>query len=158
MRTIIVTLTLLLSACVTVNDQRGAAPDAALAAIKSARVRECPADRVQANARDSSDAQSSGVNAEDIGFVPLASDPTRVLRLRRIVVAPGGVIAWHAHDAIQGLALIVSGEMTEFRNTCLDPLLYRPGDVAREDAATAHGWRNESNAEAVILVSHVLVK
>jgi quercetin dioxygenase-like cupin family protein len=121
-------------------------------------VRECPPERTQAGARSSSDTQSVGVTAEDIAFSQLASDSTRSMRLRRITVAPGGVIAWHPHDAVQGLALLVSGEMTEYRNTCLDPMLYRAGDVAREDATAAHGWRNESGAEAVILVAHVLVR
>jgi hypothetical protein len=48
--------------------------------------------------------------------------------------------------------------MTEFRNTCLDPIVHNAGDVTREDAATAHGWRNESEEVAVILVSHVVVR
>lgn len=158
MRVWVVAAAGLLGACVTVNDQRTIEPDAALAAIQNARVRECPPDRVQAGARTGGDAQTIGVTSHDIAFTPLASDPTRAVRLRRINVAPGGVIAWHNHEAIQGLALVVSGEMTELRNTCLDSLLYRAGDIAREDAGTAHGWRNESAAEAVILVAHVLVR
>jgi quercetin dioxygenase-like cupin family protein len=158
MRAWIVCAAALVSACVTVNNQRTTAPDAALAAIQGARVRECPAERTQANARISSDAQSVGVSAEDIALTPLASDPTRALRLRRIVVAPGGIVAWHNHEATQGMALIVAGEMTEFRNSCLDPILYHAGDVAREDAGTAHGWRNNSDAAAVILVAHVVVR
>jgi quercetin dioxygenase-like cupin family protein len=48
--------------------------------------------------------------------------------------------------------------MVELRNTCLDPITYRAGDVAREDAQTAHSWRNESDEAAVILVSHVIAR
>jgi quercetin dioxygenase-like cupin family protein len=48
--------------------------------------------------------------------------------------------------------------MIEFRNTCLDTIRYRAGDVAREDAATAHGWRNESDEPAVVLVMHVVAR
>ena len=73
-------------------------------------------------------------------------------------MAPGGVIAWHDHRAVQGMALMVSGEMVELRNTCLDPITYRAGDVAREDAETAHSWRNETSEPAVVLVSHVVVR
>ena len=158
MRVWLICTAAMVSACVTVNDQRTTTPDAALAAILNARVRECPAERTQANARNSGDAQSVGVEAADIALTPLASDPARALRLRRVSVAPGGVIAWHSHETLQGMALIVAGEMTEFRNTCLDPIRYRAGDVAREDAATAHSWRNESDAPAVILVAHVVVR
>lgn len=147
------------SSCVSVEvGDIDVASDATLTAVQSARVRECPANRVQANARSSSDPQSIGVEAVDIAFTPLASDPTRAVRLRRIVVQPGGIIAWHNHQALQGMAITLSGEMTEFRNTCLDPIVYRAGDVALENTDTAHGWRNLSDQPAVILVSHVVVR
>jgi quercetin dioxygenase-like cupin family protein len=54
------------------------------------------------------------------------------------------------------MALMISGEMMELRNSCLDPITYRAGDVAREDAATAHSWRNEGDTEAVVIVAHVV--
>lgn len=143
-----------LSACASIEDKGEAPPDAALAAIERARVRECPADRVQAGARNEGFGPSQGVESVDIALVPLAGG--RALRLRRIVVAPGGVIAWHDHAAVQGVALIVSGEMVEARNSCRDTLLYRAGDAAREDAETAHSWRNEAAAPAVILTAHAV--
>lgn len=159
MRVFILGAATFLSACVSVSVEESAAPaDAALAAVQQARVRACPPERVQANARAEGFGPTSGVASEDIAFTPLASDPTRALRLRRIVVAPGGVIAWHDHAAIQGMALIVAGELVELRNTCLDPLSYRAGDVAIEDAQTAHSWRNESDAEAMVLVSQVVAR
>ena len=112
--------------------------DAALAAIQLARVRECPAERIQAGARSEGFGPQSGVEGVDIAFTPLASDPTRAVRLRRLTVAPGGVIAWHDHRAVQGMALMVSGEMVELRNTCLDPITYRAGDVARRSDELVH--------------------
>jgi quercetin dioxygenase-like cupin family protein len=48
--------------------------------------------------------------------------------------------------------------MVELRNSCLDPLTYRAGDIAREDVNTAHSWRNEGDGPAVILVSHVVTR
>ena len=147
----------LLSACAS-GRSHDAVSDAALTAVQNARVRECPTGSTLANARTASDTQAVGVESVDIGFVPLASDPTRSIRLRRITVQPGGVIPWHSHEAMQGMALLVSGTMTEFRNTCLDPIVHHAGDVTREDAGTAHGWRNESDEVAVILVSHVVVR
>lgn len=145
-----------LSACVSVNANVTTTPDSTLAAIQNARVRECPADRVQANARSEGFGAQAGVVGEDIALTPTASDPTKAVRLRRLAIAPGGVIAWHDHNALQGMALLVSGEMVELRNTCLDPITYRAGDVAREDASTAHSWRNETDAPAVVLVAHVV--
>jgi quercetin dioxygenase-like cupin family protein len=132
--------------------------DATLAAIEGATVRACPPERVQAGAQTQGFGATSGVRIEDVALVPSASDPSRAVRLRRIMVAPGGVIAWHDHAQIQGMALLVAGEMTELRNTCLDPLIYRAGDVAIEDAATAHSWRNDGASDAVILVSHIVAR
>lgn len=144
-----------LAGCISVNAEV-TNPDVALAAINGARMLECPAGRVQANAHTSGEAASVDVVGENIGMIPLASDPTRVVRLRRLTIAPGGAIAWHDHAAVQGMALMISGEMVETRNSCLDRMTYRAGDVAREDAATAHSWRNESDAPAVVLTAHVL--
>lgn len=145
-----------LSACVSVNAEV-TAPDAALFAINNARMLECPAGRTQANAHAGGEPANVGFSAETIGMIPLASDPTRVVRLRRLTIAPGGAIGWHDHSAVQGMALVVSGEMVETRNSCLDRMTYRAGDVAREDAATAHSWRNESNEPAIVLTAQVLL-
>ena len=156
MRLALLSLAALLSACVSVNANVSTNTDAALLAVQNARVRECPAGRQQANAHNEGFGPQSGVEGVDIALTPLASDPTRAVRLRRLTVQPGGIIAWHDHSAVQGMALLISGEMVELRNTCLDPITYRAGDVAREDAATAHSWRNETDAPAIVLVSHVV--
>jgi quercetin dioxygenase-like cupin family protein len=146
------------SACVSIDANIAAPSDAFLAAVQNAHVRECPPAHHRADAHSEGFGASAGVSSEDIAFTPLASDPTRAMRLRRIVVQPGGVIPWHDHTAIQGMALLVSGEMVELRNTCLDPITYRAGDVAIEDVNTAHSWRNESDEIAVVLVSHVVAR
>ena len=78
--------------------------------------------------------------------------------MRRLVIEPGGVIAWHSHEATQGMAMIVSGQATEIRNTCMDPIVYLAGDVAIEDANTAHGWRNDGDVPTVILVTHFVAR
>ena len=149
-----------LCACVSpdanVSEQGTALSGLALA--QNARVRECPPERTQAGARSEGFGATSGVTVEDVAVTALAGDPARALRLRRIVVQPGGVIAWHDHAAVQGMALLATGEMVELRNTCLDPIAYRAGDIAREDAETAHSWRNESDSVAVVLVSHVVAR
>lgn len=158
---------MLLAGCATVDrveqslgldDGRPPPPDSGLEAVMAAAPRACPNGRTLEGAQHEAFGPQHGVAGTDIAFTPLASDPTRAVRLRRLVVEPGGVIAWHAHDQVQGMALLVAGEMTEIRNTCLDPIRYRAGDVALEDAATSHGWRNDGDEPAVILVSHVLAR
>jgi|CXWL01.1.fsa_nt_gi quercetin dioxygenase-like cupin family protein len=146
-----------LAGCVSVDVHDVTAGDVTLAGIQNAQRRDCPAARAQANPQRMEGA-STGVEGVDLAFSPLASDPTRALRLRRITIQPGGVIPWHAHDVNQGMAILVSGEMTEYRNDCLDPIIHRAGDIAREDLATQHGWRNLSGRVAVVLVSHVVAR
>lgn len=157
MRALIFAAAALLSACVSVSVEEHSV-DGASAGVQNVRVRTCPPGRTQTNARTEGFGPTIGVTSADIALTALAHDPTRALRLRRIVVQPGGIIAWHDHAAIQGFAVIAAGEMVELRNTCHDPLTYRAGDVAMEDAGTAHSWRNESDAEAVVLVSHVVAR
>jgi quercetin dioxygenase-like cupin family protein len=148
----------LLAACVSIDVQESPMHDSTVAALENAHMRECPADRTQANARSEGFGPTSGVESADVALTPLAHDPTRALRLRRLTVQPGGVIAWHDHTAVQGYAVVVSGTMVELRNTCAEPLAYRAGDIAREDVSTAHSWRNEGDGPAVILVSHVVTR
>lgn len=152
----------LVAGCATVERRLGlddaARPDTALEAIMTATPRACPNGRTLEGANHEAFGPQHGVTAADVAFTPLANDPSRAVRMRRLVIEPGGVIAWHAHDQIQGMALVVAGEMTEIRNTCMDPILYRAGDVAIEDANTAHGWRNDGDAPAVVIVSHVVVR
>lgn len=157
MRLIALAAAALLSGCVSVNANITEA-DGVLDAVRGARVRECPAERVREGAFTSGEPQSVGLTSVDLALTPLASDPTRALRLRRLTLAPGGAIAWHDHAAIQGAAILLSGQLVERRNSCLDPITYNAGDVVREDAATAHSWRNETDEEAVILVAHVVVR
>jgi quercetin dioxygenase-like cupin family protein len=138
------------------GEHRPPAPDTTLAAIMAATPRSCPVGRTLEGAQFEAFGPQHDVTAEDIALVPMASDPSKAVRLRRIVMAPGGVIAWHMHDTLQGAAMIVSGEATEIRNSCLDPIRYRAGDVAIEDAQTAHGWRNDGDEPTVIVVAHVV--
>ena len=151
--------TLALSGCVSIDVQPPPMPrtnaDATLAAIMRAEPRQCPTGSVQANARTSGETERIGVAETEIARTPLANGETAV-RTRRLVIQPGGVLPWHAHAERQGMALIVSGTMTEYRNSCREPLVYRAGDVARETADLAHMWRNESRSEAVILAIDVV--
>ncbi|MGD9966501.1 MAG: cupin domain-containing protein [Hyphomonadaceae bacterium] len=140
------------------GEDRPPGAENALAAIMAAQPRSCPPGRTLDGANHEAFGPQHGVTAQDIGLTPLASDPSRAVRLRRIVIEPGGVIAWHTHEAFQGMALVVSGEATEIRNTCMDMIRYRAGDVAIEDANTAHGWRNDGDAPAVILTTHVVAR
>lgn len=158
MRVLTILAAAALAGCVSISVEDHSTGDAALAGIANARTRECPADRRQAGAHSSGPTETVGVASADLAISPLAHDATRIMRVRRLTLAPGAVIAWHEHTTTQGVVLVVSGEVTETRSDCLDPIVYRAGDVGREDIGMGHSWRNTGNGEAVVLVYHVLTR
>ena len=104
--------------------------------------------------------QTVGVErVENLGAIDLGEDfealKGRSLRARRITVAPGAIIAVHAHDARPGVAYILEGELTETRAGGGGERLYRAGDTALEESDVVHWWRNDSGKQAVVLVVDV---
>ena len=77
------------------------------------------------------------------------------LRLRRLVVQPGGEVPVHSHENRPALIYIESGEMTEFKNTCAVPILHRAGEATPEDHRVVHWWRNTGRVPAVVLSADV---
>lgn len=79
----------------------------------------------------------------------------RSLRLRKLVVQPGGIVPLHAHDDRPALILTVSGEITEHRSTCAQPIVHKTGDLAREVKGTTHYWINHGKVPAVLYSADV---
>ena len=61
----------------------------------------------------------------------------RQLRLRKLVVQPGGVVPWHSHDDRPAMIYIVSGEITEYASNCAVPIVHKAGEVATRSSASA---------------------
>jgi quercetin dioxygenase-like cupin family protein len=78
------------------------------------------------------------------------------LRAREIVIAPGGVIAVHQHDARPGLAYILEGEIIEHRNDADGPIMRRAGDISFEKSGIVHWWENVSGATVRALVVDIV--
>lgn len=79
----------------------------------------------------------------------------RSLRLRKLVVQPGGIVPLHSHDDRPALILTVSGEITEHRSTCAQPIVHKAGDLAREVRGTTHYWVNHGKTPAVLYSADV---
>jgi quercetin dioxygenase-like cupin family protein len=77
------------------------------------------------------------------------------LRLRRLVVQPGGEVPVHSHENRPALIYIESGEMTEFKNICAVPIVHKAGQATPEDHRVVHWWRNTGKVPAVILSADV---
>jgi quercetin dioxygenase-like cupin family protein len=79
----------------------------------------------------------------------------RDLRLRRLVVQPGGVVPYHSHAGRPALIITISGEITEYRSSCAVPITHRAGELAREADGIGHYWVNNSRHPTVLLSADV---
>ncbi len=100
-----------------------------------------------------------GVTDTELGFVPLGKEipglDGRRLRLRRLVVQPGGVVPWHSHAARPALIMTMSGTITEYRSNCAAPIEHPAGDVARESGGISHWWKNNGAVPAELIAADI---
>lgn len=127
-----------------------------LAAAAPAMAGECSAP----GTTDLSAAPTSpkAVTDDVLGAVELGDQidfPGHALRLRKLVVQPGGVVPLHSHDHRPALILTASGEITEYRNSCAKPILHKAGDLAREVKGTSHYWVNTGKTPAILYSADV---
>ena len=78
------------------------------------------------------------------------------LRARELVIALGGQVAVHQHDARPGVAYIIEGELVEHRNDHNEPILRSAGTVAFEKTGVVHWWKNENSNNARALVVDIV--
>ena len=139
-------------------------PFAALAALAMAATAapalagECPANQVGNNPLANAQTMPSGVTDTVLGAVDLGPEIAvsgRSLRMRRLVLQPGGVVPMHSHTDRPAVILTESGTVTEYRSTCLVPVVHQAGDVVSETRGTTHWWRNTGNTVAILYASDV---
>jgi quercetin dioxygenase-like cupin family protein len=119
---------------------------------------ECPADQVGANALPDAATMPSRVTDDVIASIDLGDGygvPGRNLRMRRLVVEPGGVVPLHSHSERPANIYIVKGEVTEYRSTCRVPIQHRAGEVVAEQGETSHWWRNNTRRRAVLISADI---
>jgi quercetin dioxygenase-like cupin family protein len=130
---------------------------AAIAAISSpALAGECPAGKMRAGAVETGPMAPVNVKDEVIASIDLGKGygvPGRMLRMRRLVVQPGGVVPWHSHAERPANIYIISGEISEYRSDCEAPIVHRGGDVVAEQGDISHYWRNDSKRTPTVLIS-----
>jgi quercetin dioxygenase-like cupin family protein len=119
---------------------------------------ECPADQVGANplsgaATMPKDVTDTVLSTVDLG--PEINVPSRSLRLRKLVLQPGGIVPMHSHVDRPALIMTASGTVTEYRSSCRVPIVHQAGDVAHEAGGISHWWKNTGNTVAVLLSSDV---
>ena len=121
---------------------------AALAFASPAAATSCPPDKTGVDVRPMANNPAAGVTDTVVGAIDVSKEPAkiegRMLRLRKLVVQPGGVVPWHSHHDRPAIILVTVGTIVEYASTCSVPILHGPGDVTIEKHPTAHWWRNET--------------
>lgn len=138
--------------------QLAAAIAVVLGAASAAFAGDCPAASVRPDARTSGETMPKGVTDNVLSSIDLGDQigvQGRALRLRRLVIQPGGVVPWHSHDGRPALIITIEGSITEYRSTCAVPIEHPKGDVAREVKGVSHWWRNNTKKRAVLLSADV---
>jgi quercetin dioxygenase-like cupin family protein len=129
---------------------------AALAVPTAATAGSCPADKVTTMGQKPGPAAHDKVTDKVLSMIPLAKEKVGLkehsLRLRRLVVQPGGSVAWHSHDDRPAIIYVVSGTITEYSSHCAVPIVHRGGEVSTEAGGLSHWWKNHS-AQPVVLLS-----
>jgi quercetin dioxygenase-like cupin family protein len=128
---------------------------ASAAFVSTASAGECPADKVKAGVREMVTTPSSGVTDNVLAALDLANEAPKLkgsqMRVRKLVIQPGGVVAWHSHADRPALIYIVEGEIIEYASNCSAPIVHKAGEVSREHHGIAHWWKNTGEKTVTLL-------
>ena len=120
-----------------------------------AQAGQCPADKMSPGVRTSGEMKPKGVTDTVLGQVELAQEKVnladRHLRLRKLVIQPGGVVPWHSHEDRPALIYVVSGTINEYASNCSVPIEHKAGEVSVEKLGVQHWWKNTSKNPVVLL-------
>ena len=123
---------------------------AALSAAGPAAAGGCPAGKSGVDVRPMANNPAAGVTDTVVGSIDLAKEPAqvegRLLRMRKLVIRPGGVVPWHSHHDRPAIIVVTRGTIVEYASNCSAPIVHTAGDVTTETSATSHWWRNETRA------------
>ncbi len=126
----------------------------------SAFAGECPANQVAEDGMKPGAMMPKGVTDTVIATIDLSpkGDAWKgsMLRMRKLVVQPGGIVPWHSHDMRPANILIISGSITEYRSTCKVAILHKKGEVTAEFGHLSHWWKNNGKVPAVLYSSDIL--
>ena len=132
---------------------------AALATANLAFAGTCPDGKAAANPLADAATAPVGVTDTEIASIDLSKENVKLkerrLRMRLMVIAPGGIVPMHSHKDRPALIITVSGQITEHRSSCAVPIIHHAGEIAREADGISHWWSNEGAEPAVLLSSDV---
>jgi quercetin dioxygenase-like cupin family protein len=118
---------------------------------------ECPAKQVVADGQGQKMGATKPKDVTDnvLTRIDLVNEPVMLkdhaLRLRRLVVKPGGIVPWHTHTDRPAIIYIITGKITEYRSTCKMPIVHKAGESTAEVKGTSHWWKNTGKKTVVLL-------
>jgi quercetin dioxygenase-like cupin family protein len=125
----------------------------------AAMANDCPADKVGVDFMKAGPMMPKDVTDTVIAMIDLGQGygvDGRLLRMRKLVVQPGGIVPWHSHAERPANIYIVSGAITEYRSTCSAAIEHPTGDVTAEHGPLSHWWKNNTSAPAVLISSDIV--
>lgn len=130
-----------------------------LAIPGTASAGSCPADKVTKDGQKPGATAHKNVEEKLLGSIDLAKENVhidgRLLRLRRLVVQPGGEVAWHSHQDRPALIYVTEGSITEYSSHCSVPIEHKAGELSVESGGLSHWWKNNSKKPATLLSADV---
>jgi quercetin dioxygenase-like cupin family protein len=117
----------------------------------------CPANKVVADGlgQKAEATKPKGLTDKVLTRIDLVNEPVMLkdhaLRLRRLVIKPGGIVPWHSHTDRPAIIYITSGKITEYRSTCAAPIVHKAGESTAEVKGTSHWWKNTGKKTVVLL-------
>jgi quercetin dioxygenase-like cupin family protein len=128
-----------------------------IAALSSAAAGSCPADQVKTDVRKPVTYAAKGVTDTVLGAIDLAKEPAaikdRLLRFRKLVIVPGGIVPWHSHSDRPAIIFIQEGEIVEYASNCAVPIVHKAGEIRPETHPTSHWWENKTSKNVVLYVA-----
>lgn len=119
----------------------------------------CPAGKVTNDGQKAGATAHKGVEEKLLGSIDLAKEKVniagRLLRLRRLVVEPGGEVAWHSHEDRPALIYVTEGTITEYSSHCAVPIEHKAGELSVEQGGLSHWWKNNSKKPTTLLSADV---
>ncbi len=128
------------------------------ALIPAASAGECPAGKAGANplavATMPKDVTDNVIGSIDLGQGYNIAGKT--MRMRKLVIQPGGIVPNHSHAERPANIYVVDGAITEYRSTCTVPIEHKAGDVAVESGNLSHWWRNNGTKAATLISADIV--
>jgi len=121
----------------------------------------CPPGKETTDGQKPGATAHKGVDEKLLGQIDLSKEkvnvPGRLFRMRRLVIEPGGEVAWHSHEDRPALIYVISGTIVEYSNHCSVPIEHDAGDLSIESAGLSHWWKNTTK-KPVTLISADIAK